>query len=205
MKKIEEKNKKALEAELIGKVRSMMDYLYPGIEEDLREDYIHENQHVFKAVKRKVDFRLGFHAWFLLKHEFPSSATAMELAYSFPMDYFNETEKKMIKNFLRYKESLFEIIKISDNHKDYTIKDLSDKKVYLVKTIDLPDGFKEKNIIQAIIIRNLKGDYFFYGTVISFDVYNRKEFVKEILNEIKIEEKIRKERGKEEIEWEIQK
>jgi len=197
--------KKAWESELIGKIRSMMDHLYPNIEKELREVYIHENEHAMKIIKRKVDFRLGFHAWFLLKHEFPSGASAMEMANSFPMDYFNKKEKKMIKNFLDYKESLFEILKISEDKKDYTIKDLSDKKVYFVKTIDLPAGFKEKDFVQAIIVKNIGGNYFFYGTLMSFDIWDKREFVKEILDELKIESKMRKEREKEKIEWEIQK
>ncbi|MBI2631962.1 hypothetical protein HYW75_03090 [Candidatus Pacearchaeota archaeon] len=197
--------KKTWESELIGKVRSMINHLYPGIEEELGEVYIHENEPAMKIIKRKVDFRLGFHAWFLLKHEFPSGATAMEMANSFPMDYFNKKEKKMIKNFLDYKESLFEILKISEDKKDYTIKDLSDKKVYLVKTIDLPVGFKEKDFVQAIIVKNIESNYFFYGTIMSFDILDQKKFIKEILNEFKIENKIRKERENEEIEWEIQK
>ena len=199
------KIKKAWEAELIGKIRSMIEHMYPGSEEELREVYVYENEDKMKITKRKSDFRLGFHAWFLLKHEFPSGATAMEMTNSLPMDYFNEKEKKMIKNFLNYKESLFEILKISNDKKDYTIKDLADKKVYVVKTIDLPEGFKEKEFIQVIIVKNMEGNHFFYGTVMSFDIWNKKEFVNEILNEFKIENKIRKEREKEEIEWEIQK
>ena len=67
----------------------------------------------------------------------------------------------------------------------------------------MPGGFKEKEIVQAIIVKNLKKEYFFYGLVTSFDVFNRKEFVKEILEKIKIEEDIRRERAKDKIEWEI--
>jgi len=203
MKENIQKPKKALETELIGKIRGIIDYLHPGIEDEMREFYIQKNQDAMKIIKRKADFRLGFHSWFLLKFEFPSGATAMEMADSFPMDYFNTKEKKMIKNFLGYKESLFEILKISEEKKDYMLKDLSDSKIYLIKTIDLPAKLKEKEIIQAIIVRNLNNEYFFYGLITSFDIFNKKEFIKEILWMIKIKEEIRKKRSKNKIEWEI--
>jgi len=196
---------KAPEAEVIGKIRGMIDHLYPGIEEEMREVFIHENEDAFKVVRRKVDFRLSFHAWFLLKFEFPSGATAMEMADSFPMDFFTKNDKKVNKNFLDYKESLFEITAISKDDRDYTIKDITDKKEYLVKTLDLPSKFKKNELIQAIIVKNLKKDYFFYGVVKSFTISNKKKFIKEILKEIRFESKLRDRRAKEKIEWEIQK
>ena len=199
------KQTKAPEAELISKIRGMIDHLYPGIEEEMREVFVHENEDAMKIITRKVDFRLDFHAWFLLKFEFPSNATAMEMAKSFPMDFFNEEDKKIIKNFLNYKESLFEILKISLDHRDYLIRNLADKRKYLIKTLDLPARFKERDLIQAIIVKNLEDEYFFYGGVKSFTISNTKEFIKEILNEIKIESKIRAEREKIKVEWKIQK
>lgn len=194
---------KAPEAQLIGKVRSFIDYMYPGIEDKTREIFIHENEEGFKVIKRKVDFRLGFHAWFLLKYIFPSGATAMEMADSFPMDFFLKKDKKIIKNFLNYKESLFEILKISKDKKDYLIRDLMDNKKYLIKTLDLPAKFEEKTLINAIIVKNTSKDYFFYGGVISFDIYNKKEFIREFLKEIKAENKERKERESVELEWDF--
>ena len=205
LEKQEKHIKKAQEAEVIGKIRGMIDHLYPEMEEKMREAFIHENEEVFKIIKRKVDFRLGFHAWFLLKFEFPSGATAMEMADSFPMDFFNKEDKKVIKNFLNYKESLFEIVKITEDRRDYTIKDLLDKKEYLVKTLDLPPKFNEKEFIQAIIVKNLEGDYFFYGAIQSYKFLNQKKFINEILDKISLEDEIRKERSKEEIEWEFKK
>lgn len=191
------------ESEVIGKVRGMIDYLYPKMEKEKREEFIHENPEIFKLSKRKTDFRQGFHSWFLLKFEFPNGATAMEMADSFPMDFFNKEDKTIIKNFLKYKESLFEIIKISEDKKEYTLIDISDNKEYLVKTIDLPAKLKEKEIIQTIIVKNLNKDYFFYGLVISFTMYEKKGFIKEVLDEIKEETRARKLRTKTKIEWEI--
>ncbi len=197
------KKKITPESEFIGKVRGMIDHLYPNIEEEMREEFIHENPHILKLAERKSDFRLGFHSWFLLKFEFPSGATAMEMADSFPMDFFNKDDKKIIKNFLNYKESLFEIIKISNDKKEYTLRDLSDNKEYLVKTIDLPAKLEVKELVQAILVKNLNEEYFFYGLVISFTIYEEKGFIKEILKEIKEETKARKIRAKEKIEWDI--
>jgi len=183
---------KAPEAKMIGKVRGMIDHLYPGIEEKAREIFIHEHESAMKIIRRKVDFRLAFHAWFLLKYEFSSRATAMEMADSFPMDFFNKDDKKMIKNFLNYKESLFEILEISEDKKNYTIRDLLDNNFYLIKTFDLPARFSKEDLIKAIIIKNLDGDYFFYGAVQAYDVANRKEFIKEMLNVIRLENMIKK-------------
>ncbi len=154
---------KAPEAKMIGKVRGMINHLYPGIEEKSREIFIHNHEYAMNVIKRKVDFRLAFHAWFLLKYEFPSKATAMEMADSFPMDFFSKDEKKMIKNFLNYKESLFEILEISEDNRDYTIKDFLDKRRYLIKTLDLPAKFSKGELIKATIIKNIEGNYFFMG------------------------------------------
>src|SRR3989344_5811056 len=196
---------KAPEAEMISKVRGMIDYMYPKIEERAREIFVHENEEAMKIIKRKVDFRLAFHAWFLLKYEFPSEATAMEMADSFPMKFFNEYEKKMIKSFLNYKESLFEILKISKEIRHYTIKDLLDGKIYLIKTLDLPAKFLKGQLIKAMIIKNLEKDYFFYGAVQSFNTKNKSKFIKEMLKEIKFENTIREERKEGIIEWEFNK
>lgn len=196
---------KAPEARMISKVRGMIDHLYPGIEEKAREIFVHENEEAMKIIKRKVDFRLAFHAWFLLKYEFPSEATAMEMADSFPMDYFNEKEKKMIKNFLNYKESLFEILKISKDMRDYKIKNLLDKHIYSIRTLDLPAKFSKGQLIKAMIIKNIEGDYFFYGAVQSYNIKNKKKFIKEMLKEIKLENIIREERKEGVIEWEFNK
>ena len=196
---------KAPEAEMISKVRGMIDHLYPGIEEKAREIFVHENEDAMKIIKRKVDFRLGFHAWFLLKYEFPSEATAMEMADSFPMDFFTKDDKKMIKNFMNYKESLFEILEISEDGRDYKIKDLLDKKIYLIKTLDLPAKFSEEQLIKAMIIKNLEGNYFFYGGVQSWEIKNKNKFIREMLNKIKIENAMRKDKEGGFIEWEFDK
>src|SRR3989339_209023 len=193
---------KSPEAEMISKVRGMIDYLYPEIEEKMREVFVHENEEAVKIIKRKVDFRLAFYAWFLLKYEFPSEATAMEMADSFPMNVFTKNEKKMIKNFLNYKESLFEILKISKDNRNYTLKDLLDNNIYLIKTFDLPARFFEGQLIRAIIIKNLEKDYFFYGAVQSFIIKNKSNFIKELLKEIKLENAIREEKKGGVIEWE---
>ena len=196
---------KAPEAEMISKVRGMMDYMYPKIEEKAREIFVHENEEAMKIIKRKVDFRLAFHAWFLLKYEFPSEATAMEMADSFPMTFFNKDEKKMIKNFLNYKESLFEILKISEDNRNYTIKDLLGENIYLIKTLDLPARFSEGDLVKAMIIKNLEKNYFFYGAVQSFNIKNKSKFIKEMLKEIKLKNTIREEKKAGVIEWKFNK
>lgn len=196
---------KALETKMIGKVRGMIDHLYPAIEKKAREIFVHKNEDAMKIIRRKLDFRLAFHAWFLLKYEFPSGATAMEMADSFPMDFFTKQDKKMIKNFLNYRESLFEILEISNDKRNYTIRDLLDKKIYVIKTLDLPAKFLEGQLIRAIIIKNLEGDCFFYGAVQSYNITDKRKFIKEMLDEIKLENAVKEERKEGVVEWEIEK
>ena len=196
---------KVPEEKMIGKVRGMMEHLHPEAEEKAREVFIHEPEYRMSLARRKVDYLPAFYAWFLLKYEFPNGATAMEIADSFPMDFFNKDEKKMIKNFLNYNESLFEILEISKDKKDYKIKNFLDKRIYLIKTWDMPAKFSKRQLIKAMIIKNLDGNYFFYGAVQSFDIEDKKSFIKDMLRVIQIENLIRKEREKGIIEWEIDK
>ncbi|HLC31060.1 MAG TPA: hypothetical protein VJK51_00165 [Candidatus Nanoarchaeia archaeon] len=196
---------KAPEARMIAKVRSMIEGLYPGIEEQAREIFVHQNEAAMKIIKRKVDFRLAFHAWFLLKYEFPSEATAMEMADSFPLDFFTKNEKKMIKQFLGYKESLFEILHISPDKRNYAIKDLLDKKNYLIKTLDLPAKFEEGQLIRALIIKNLGKEYFFYGAIQSYNIKQRSAFIKDMLGMIRFENALRDYKKGGVVEWEIDK
>ncbi len=197
--------KRIPEIEMISKVRSMIEYMYPRIEEEAREIFIHENEEVMKIIKRKADFRWAFQAWFLLKYEFPSEATGMEMADAFPMKFFTKNEKKAIKNFLDYKESLFEILKISEDKRDYKIKDLLDKRTYLIKTFDLPAKFSGGQLIKTMIIKNLREDYFFYGGVKSYLVKNKARFIREMLKEVREDNRIREEKREGVIEWEFNK
>ena len=196
---------KAPESRMVGKVLSMIDHLYPTIENEARRIFIDENKEAMKIIKRKFDFRLAFHAWFILKFEFPSGATGMEMADSFPMDFFNKDEKIMIKNFLNYKESLFKILKISRNKRDYKIKDLIDKRIYLIKTLDFPAEFLERQLIKSAIIKNIEGDYFFYGSVQLFNIKDRSNFIREMISVLNIEKIIREKRKEGIIEWEFDK
>ncbi|MBI2629861.1 hypothetical protein HYW76_02055 [Candidatus Pacearchaeota archaeon] len=196
---------KVPEARMVSKVRGMIDFMYPKIEEEAREIFVHENEDAIKIIKRKKDFNLAFQAWFLLKFEFPSEATAMEMADSFPMKLFDKNEKKMIKNFLNYKESLFEILKISKDKRNYKIMDMLDNHVYLIKTQDLPAEFPNGQLIKSMIIKNLEEDYFFYGAVQSFNFKNKNKFIREILSEIRLENAIREEKKEGVVEWRFDK
>ncbi len=196
---------KATEEETISKVRGMIDYMHPKIEVKARETFVHENEYAIKVIKRKVDFHLAFYAWFLLKYELPNGATAMEMADSFPLNFFTKNEKKIIKNFLHYKDSLFEIEKISKDKKDYTIKDLLDNKFYLIKTLDMPNKFSKKQLIKTMIIQNIEGNYFFYGSVQSFNIEYKEEFIKEMINIIRLENIIKEKRKEGFIEWKFDK
>ena len=87
----------------------------------------------------------------------------------------------MIGNFLAFKKTLFEIKYISRNRKDYLIQDVLDDRKYLVKTIDFPSKLIIGDFINALIIKRLDDNYFFYGLVTSFSRENGLEIKKDFL------------------------
>ena len=202
---IKTKKRKEFNNKLFEKILDFIEYFYPDIYETSREDYIHEDEERFKILKDKQNFREDYNSWFLLKNILPNGTNVIKMALSFPEDYFNNEEKQMLQNLLNYKESLFEIIEISKDGKIYIIKDLLDEKIINVKTFDLPVRFNEKDLIKAIIVKDLSGDYFFLGAITSFDIKNKKEFIEEILLKISLENKIKENIQEIEIEWEIEK
>ena len=131
----------------------------------------------------KLDLSRDFQAWFLLEHKLPNGKTPVEFVFCREdIDkLFSKKEKNMIGNFLAFKKTLFEIKYISRNRKDYLIQDVLDDRKYLVKTIDFPSKLIIGDFINALIIKRLDDNYFFYGLVTSFSRENGLEIKKDFL------------------------
>lgn len=194
------KPKRPKEVIAIDKVLGMINYLFPR--EIKKAEKAYEKTQEGEWAKGREEYDRGLNAYFVLKHII-KGATPIEYANSFPLSYFSQEDRKVIKNFLNFNESLFEVKAISGNRKDYSIEDI-DGKAYLVKTIDFPDVLKEGEFIRAILIKNLAGDYFFYGNVLSYSREEGPKVKDALLAIMKKEGQWPLIRETPEIEWEIE-
>jgi len=176
--------KKQEEVKVVEKVYDFILGLYPHIIDKAKKKF----DSLGMDFPNNVSYSRGFNSWFLLKYIVHNAATPMELAYSFPMDYFSKKEKRIIKNFIGHIESLFEVISIKD--KDYTLKDARDNKKYNMKTIAMDGNLKAKDYILATIVKSLKNCFFFYGNVLPCDKMHIEDIKKELKNSSKEKNKL---------------
>ena len=73
----------------------------------------------------------------------------------------NKEEKLLLNNVQNGIPGYFRILKIED--KNFYLEDLLTKKDYLVKTRDLEHKLIPGKIVEVCLVKNLKGDYFFFG------------------------------------------
>ncbi len=189
---------------LFSKILDFIEHFYPGIYEESQEEYIKEDEDRFKVLKDKQNFQEDYNAWFLTKMLLPNGVSVVQMAKSFPDSYFTRDEKKMLNNLFNYNESLFTILSVSKDNKNYEIMDFADSKIYKIKTFDLPNKFKKGDIISAFIVRDIENSYFFLGGIVSWNVTNKLEFVSAFMMKKKLEEALRKRRNQIEIDWEIE-
>jgi hypothetical protein len=197
--------RKEFNKNLFSKVLCFIEYFYPGIYENAKEEYVKQNEDKFKAIKNKQNFQEDYNAWFLVKLVLPNRVSVIKMALSFPEDYFTKEEKKMLKNLLNYKESVFEILNISKDNKNYEIKDFVDGKIYKIKTFNLPVKYNKGDIITAFIVKDVEDNYFFLGAISSYDIKNKENFVSALLLKFEIEGIEREKRDECYVEWEIEK
>lgn len=180
------------ETALINKISLFTELSFPDEEEKALKKYEKDCSEEIKVIDSKIDFARGFHAWFLLEYRLPNGKTPMEFIYSredLPK-LFSKREIKMITNFLAFKQSLFEVKKISKNKKDFKLENVIDNKEHFVETIDFPAKLKIGEFIVACIVEKLNKKCFFYGNVAC---YGKKEGLKIKEEIIKLAEKANKE------------
>ena len=122
----------------------------------------------------------------------------MELAYSFPLDFFTNKDREIIRNFIEHKTSLFEFK--SKDGKDILLEDSVSGKMFLVKTIDFPDVLENGDFLKATLVKKIDGDYFFYGNVSTYakeDGLKMNNFILQNIDKIKKKKNL-------EVEWEIE-
>ncbi len=189
MKKI----KKQEEVVVIEKVFDFITHTFP---KDLKKAAKEFKKSVEAQVANdKRDYTRGLMSYFLLERKTNLELTPMELAQSFPLDFFTKQDKEIINNFVDHISSIFEV-KRKDG-KEILLEDAVSGRVYLVKTIDFPDVLENGEFVKTILVKKLEGDYFFYGNVLT---YTRAEGLKMKEYLLKNIGKIKK-KHKPEVEW----
>ena len=179
------KRQKPWETELIDKIGDVINSCFPKEKGNALKKFKEEKAQEIPLMRTKIDFVRGFQAWFFLKYTIEGKITPMEFISGNPANYFTKRELKMVDNFLNNKEGFYEIISISKDKKDYTIKRIDKNKAINVKTIDFPAELKIVEYIHAIPVENLDCDYFFYGNVACYSKENGEAIKKTFLKEWK--------------------
>ncbi|MFH1376060.1 MAG: hypothetical protein ABIH25_00320 [Candidatus Woesearchaeota archaeon] len=180
---MKKKRQKPWETKLIEKIIDVTGYCFPGAEEEALKQFNKVKAKEISVMRTKVDFDRGFQTWFLLKYLIEEKFTPMEVISGNPSNYFTKRELQMVDNFLNNKEGFYEIISISRDKKDFTIKNVMNSEIISVKTIDFPNKLSKGEHIYTIPVQKLDGNYFFYGNVTCYS----KENCVDIVNLTKIE------------------
>lgn len=199
MKAMRSRLRQPREAVVADKVFDMVEVLFPGAKEKAGRLYKKENE-TFGYTG--VHYRRGFNSWFLLKHSLLAGATPAELAYSLPVEYFTPEDKKILRNYIGYLESMFEVEAIADNRRDYRLADLVDGRRYNVETVDMPDALAEGDILYATLVKKTSGAYFFYGNAHNHGKQDTQKLKASLKEAMKGQSKNRR-RTPPKIEWEI--
>jgi hypothetical protein len=177
------KDDKPKELDIIGKVLDFINQLFPQELKKAKKEF--DKTQEVKIVNTEREYYRGFLAYFLIKRTI-NGATPMEYAYTSHMNYFKREEKQIIKNFIEYVDSLFEIKQINKNKKDFLLQNVIDKKEYLVKTIDFPTNIlSEEDFIRTLIVRRKLTEYFFYGNVSAYNPKEGRALKKSICSKLK--------------------
>ncbi|MBS3114104.1 hypothetical protein J4448_03305 [Candidatus Woesearchaeota archaeon] len=191
-----EKAKKQEEVIVIEKVFDFITHTFP---KDLKKAAKEFKKSVeAQAANDERDYTRGLMSYFLLERKINLGLTPMELAQSFPLDFFTKQDRKIINNFVDHTTSIFDVKR--KNGKEILLEDAVSGRRYLVKTIDFPDVLENGEFVKAILVKKLEGDYFFYGNVLTYaraEGLKMKEYLLKNIGKIK-------KRQKPEIEWKIE-
>ncbi|MBU2104291.1 MAG: hypothetical protein KKF67_00745 [Nanoarchaeota archaeon] len=147
---------KSEEVKIITRIIKRLEEKFPNLLKIAREEFVE-----FYGKEILKDEHLGqvFYRWFftdfMLKDGKQMSCLARET-----LDLL-EKENLILDNIEKGILGFFKILKIDD--KDFYVLDLLTNKEYIVKTIDFGYSLKENCIINANLVKNFKGDYFFFG------------------------------------------
>ena len=175
--------KKPWETKLIEKIEDVIDSCFPKDSKKALIEFKKEKAEEIALMEYKIDFARGFQAWFFLKYLIKGKFTPMEFITGNSVGYFTKKELQMVENFLNNQESLYEIISISKNKRDYEIRNVVNNKIIRVKTIDFPAKLSIGDYIYATPIKKLDNNYFFYGNVACYSKEKGKHIEQIFLKE----------------------
>lgn len=166
------------ESMAVGAVHDFINKLFPEDFESAVEEFSKVEHPEWVSSELHIDRE--FQTWYMLKHKVSGIAAPIEMASTYPFEYFTEEEKNIIDNFFQWRESFFEIKNIQNNKRDYLVLDLTNGQEYTIETIKLDKPLKVGDVLCSIIIRKLNGNFFFYGNIGIYKSESAKEIKKEI-------------------------
>jgi hypothetical protein len=92
--------RKEFNSRVFEKVLDFIENFYPNIYEKSKERYAKEQGDRFEILKNEDNFMEDYNAWFLVKMILPTNITVVQMADSFPGDYFREDERMALRNLL---------------------------------------------------------------------------------------------------------
>lgn len=155
---------KSPEVEVIESIKDKLSKKFPNIIEFAREEFIE----IYKELLNNPHFGQFFYGWFFGSYCLYDGKTIPN--FCLETLELNENEKILLNNIKDAIPGFFEVLYVKG--KNVYLRDMLTKKEYEVKTIDLEPMPKKEDCLEAALIRNLEGDYFFFG---GFFIKNEKE------------------------------
>ncbi|MBU0467320.1 MAG: hypothetical protein KJ718_05080 [Nanoarchaeota archaeon] len=146
------------EVEIINKVMNKIVLKFPNLIKVARNEFLDFQDK--ETVNSKYLGQL-FYGWFFSDFMLRDGKTM--IALSNEILELTEEEKIFLENISKGVSGFFKIEKI-ENKKFYLL-DLLTKKEYLVETLAIDKEIKMGMIIMANLVKNLDGDYFFFGGI----------------------------------------
>jgi len=149
---------KRIEVKIVVEIMEKLGKMFPLLFDEASEEFLD-----FYGKESLINQHIGqfFYRWFFSEFTILDGKDMVSLAGQCLM--LNEKEEKILKNIREGILGYFKILKIKG--KDFYLKDVLTKKEYLVKTIELEHDFRGDDVVEAHLVRNLAGEYFFFGGI----------------------------------------
>lgn len=147
--------KKAQEVEIIQNIKDKLKEKFPSIFHLAQDEFI---EFYGERIKKNEHFGQIFNGWFFVTYTLSDGKSIISLCREI-LD-LNKEESQLLENISKFIFGYFKILKIDD--KIFLVKDLLTHKTYSVTTIDL-ENVKAGQIFETRLVKNLKGEYFFFG------------------------------------------
>jgi len=159
---------KAKEVRVIEKIQEKLNKKFPNLIELARDEFL---EFAGEEIREHPRISQLFYGWFFGSFCLYDGKTIPILCKESLT--LTEEEKTFLDNIKNAICGFFEVVKVGGNK--VLIKDLMTNKEYSVHFIDLDYDFKEKDIIEANLVKNFENNYFFFG---GFILRNGKEGIR---------------------------